>query len=294
MTGAGAQAYFAAREDQLEHGIAHVELDDVGNLLGMPRAYLDGSGPFRRTAAAALGDSWPCAGPATVSCDHGAAVHRCIPYVWLNDSQGFPRPFYHTAADTVEFFDPRVTATAVPAGAALVRGLAAQQPFYRFVRQQDRLIRPMRLSDLAAVREITRAAFEPVSVGRMREKYFGESLGARPWHEHKSGPMDHEFRTRGFYESVVCELAGQVAGYATYHIDTSLGLGEIGNNAVHPDHQGQGIGQAMQQEIVRRMDEEGIRRRVVAMLSNDLAAQHVYEGLGFERLIDTIHYVRRS
>ena len=92
----------------------------------------------------------------------------------------------------------------------------------------------------------------------------------------------------------MCELAGHVVAYATYHIDAGRGLGEIGNNAVHPDHQGQGIGKAMQQEIARRWDEEGIRRRVVSTLSNDLAAQHVYEGLGFQRLIDMIHYVRRS
>ena len=42
------------------------------------------------------------------------------------------------------------------------------------------------------------------------------------------------------------------------------------------------------------MNEEGIRRRVVSTLSNDLAAQHVYEGLGFERLIDMINYVNKS
>ena len=43
--------------------------------------------------------------------------------------------------------------------------------------------------------------------------------------------------------AIVTELDGEVVGFLTYYLPATLGVGEIGNNAVHPDVQGRGIGE---------------------------------------------------
>ena len=87
-------------------------------------------------------------------------------------------------------------------------------------------------------------------------------------------------------------VMGAVVGYATLGMNPTSGIAEIGNNAVHPDWQGQGIGSAMQREVARRMKAAGFTKFAVSTLTNDLPAQHVYEKLGYERIVGTVHYVK--
>jgi ribosomal protein S18 acetylase RimI-like enzyme len=43
--------------------------------------------------------------------------------------------------------------------------------------------------------------------------------------------------------AIVTEVDGEVVGFLTFYLPGTPGVGEIGNNAVHPDAQGQGIGE---------------------------------------------------
>ena len=97
---------------------------------------------------------------------------------------------------------------------------------------------------------------------------------------------------RNIYQVIVCEIDGEVVGYATMDLDFQRGVAMIGNNAVLPEHQGKGIGKAMQNEINRRMIESGFSKIKVSTLDNDVAAQKVYEKLGFEKILGTLNYLK--
>ena len=92
---------------------------------------------------------------------------------------------------------------------------------------------------------------------------------------------------------IVCEKAGVVVGYATMLYNEETKIAEIGNNAVYPDYQGQGIGKAMQREIARRMQEDGFSRFTVQTLTCDIVAQKIYEKLGYERIASNIFYLKK-
>jgi aminopeptidase YwaD len=298
-SGAGAQAFFGSREKELEKCIAHVEIDDVGNVLGIPKVYTGGNKLLREAVLdikteldyVYRGQHLP------TGCDHGAAEQRGVPYVWMIDAGDIgPAPYvpvYHSPLDTVDFIDYKLQAKFVGFLQTVIETLSARKPFYRFVREGNRLIRPARHADIPEILEITRLAFEPVSTDRMREDFFGEKLGGTPWHEYKNAGVEKGLRDH-IYSAIVCEIGEKVVGYATYFLDETRGLAEIGNNAVHPDYQRRGIGKAMQREVLQRMEEEGYKKFIVTTLSVDLPAQKVYEGMGYEKYAEAWHYCRKA
>ena len=166
-------------------------------------------------------------------------------------------------------------------------------PFFGFVRDGRRLIRPARYSDIPAICEITRLSFGPVAAARMRQEFFGELLAGKEWHAHKNHEVER-FVRRHIFQTVVCECEGQLAGYATYSFNPEQGLAEIGNNAVHPDWQGQAIGQLLQHEVQQRFLDEGYTRSQVTALSNNPAALRIYEKLGYKPYAQSIHCLLAS
>ncbi len=127
----------------------------------------------------------------------------------------------------------------------------------------------------------------------MQQEFFGEVLGGREWHERKCAEVE-EGCADAMLQTVVAEVAGRVAGYATYIFDEDRGVAVIGNNAVLPDFQGRGIGKRLQAEVDRRMRAEGYTRFEVDTLSIDLAAQHVYERQGYQRYAESVRYLRKG
>ncbi|MBT4822505.1 MAG: GNAT family N-acetyltransferase, partial [Lentisphaerae bacterium] len=118
-------------------------------------------------------------------------------------------------------------------------------------------------------------------------------IAGTPWHVRKGGSVLAGIRSRPL-EAIVCEIEGSVVGYASSLLDYATGIARIGNNAVHPDHQGKGVGSAMQQEIARRMTAEGFTRFAVTTMTNDIPAQHVYEKLGYERVVGSVSYLKKG
>ena len=92
---------------------------------------------------------------------------------------------------------------------------------------------------------------------------------------------------------IVTEVDGIVVGFATYFVIGEK-LGEVGNNAVHPDYQGQGIGTGQMQEILRRLKEAGCE--VVKVFTGlDPAhgpARAMYEKAGFRQWWQMVTYIR--
>lgn len=291
--GAGAKDFYARRPDVAARMVAHVEIDDVGNLAGIPRLTYAGNRAFRETAfSAPIREAFRLDLSTAAGCDHGVALGLGLPYIFVCDAGLTPRPCYHTPDDRAEFLDTARCAWHVPHVVGMIERLAAAAPFYPYLRHDDRLIRPFRFADAKGIAAVTEAAFGPYCMARLQEEYFGMALAGKPWHVHKAGSVLAGFRARPL-DVVVCEIGDRVVGYASAGYDEAAGIAQIGNNAVHPDFQGRGIGSALQREIARRMDAEGYRRFTVVTMTHDLPAQHVYEKLGYEKVGGSVVYLKK-
>lgn len=291
MTGAGGKAFYRRHEHEIENCIAHIDIDDIGNLLGSFNIHAAGPGPFM--------DAWKdIASPfkykicekTLPSCDHGAAVMFGIPYVWLSDHFE-QRPQFHTPDDKIEYVSLPKLDGYFNYIKELILKFVSLKPFYPYTRDGERLIRPAYYRDIPDILDITKQAFGPVSTDRMRQDFFNEKIAGKEWHEYKNAEVESSLKSN-IYRAIVCEINGKVTGYATVFYDTERGIANIGNNAVYPEYQGRGIGKAMQAEIKRRMLEEGFAKFAVSTLSNDIAAQKIYEKLGYKKFIEGFNYLK--
>ncbi|KPK78941.1 MAG: hypothetical protein AMJ81_14275 [Phycisphaerae bacterium SM23_33] len=259
--GRGLAPFFQARLDDLPNFIACFAVDGVGDALGVRQLRVSGPRAF------------------------AAAVPT-----FENVSVG---PHYHGPEDTPDIVDFDALADMLPVCSATMDALAECRPFYRYVRKDDLLIRPARWDDIPAICEITRQAFGPFSLARMREDFFGEQVGGKPWHRHKVESVRAAAQGQLDWH-IVAEIDGQAVGYASYFLRVRApDIAEVGNNAVRPEHQGRGIGMAMQQEIMARLEEEGFRRWTVTTLINDIPAQRIYAKMGFQELTRMLIYLRQ-
>jgi len=92
----------------------------------------------------------------------------------------------------------------------------------------------------------------------------------------------------------VAERDGQVVGFITFYANVRPGVGEIGNNAVHPDHRGHGIGPQMYRHVLDRFRALGMR---VAKVGTGLDPSHAparraYEKAGFDLQLPSVAYYR--
>ena len=292
--GAGSKAFFRDMKYQLDTCVAHIEIDDIGNILGIPQISYRGNKVFRDLLFDEKTKSnYKITEKNFFSCDNGVAAQYGLPFAWFTDAVSHPRPWYHTPDDTKDKMCFNKCASHFEYINEFIKKLAKAEPFYPYIKENDLLIRPARYEDLEAAQAITKAAFGPVSTARMSEDFFGEELGGKPWHVYKNSSIKEYFDNH-LNLIIVCEKNGIVVGYATllYHENTKIA--EIGNNAVHPDYQGQGIGKAMQREIARRMKEDGFSRFTVQTLTCDIAAQKIYEKLDYERIASNIIYLKKQ
>ena len=83
-----------------------------------------------------------------------------------------------------------------------------------------------------------------------------------------------------------------MVGFVTFVILENQGLGEIGNNAVDPAYQGQGLGGALYQRVLDIFREHGLHCvKVVTRLDAPFAsARAAYEGISFVPLVPCVEY----
>lgn len=288
--GAGAKAFYRAMVDKIENCIAHIEIDDIGNIAGIPEIIFRGNKPFCESLMTdEIKKNYRQTESQFLTCDHGAAAKQGVPFVWFTDAM-IPRPFLHTPLDTAQYLSIEKCAGYFGHIRSTIEKMASERPFYPFLRKDNLTVRPARFEDIEAVKTITEAAFGPMSMGRMSEDFFGEKLGGKPWHFYKNREVG-DYAENNSHLVIVCETEGKTVAYATWLPDPEKGTAQIGNNAVHPDYQGRGIGKLMQQEIFRRMKEDGYRRFMVSTLSVDIPAQKVYEKLGYKKYAESFHYL---
>ncbi|MBN1445192.1 MAG: GNAT family N-acetyltransferase [Candidatus Omnitrophica bacterium] len=291
MVGAGSKAFYRKHSGEIENCIAHIDVDDIGNLLGCVHLYTAGPASFMKALKAVPSPFKYAIKKKTMpSCDHGAAVMFGIPYIWLSDHFE-QRPQFHTPEDKIEYMDLEKLELYYKYITDVIKKFVSARPFYPYVKEGEKLIRPAYFKDIPDILNITRDAFGPVSMNKMQQDFFNEKIGGKEWHEYKNAAVEASLKD-DIYNAVVCEINGKVVGYATVFYDAESGIANIGNNAVYTDWQGKGIGKAMQAEIKRRMKEEGYEKFAVTTLSNDIAAQKIYEKLGYSKYIEAFHYLK--
>jgi ribosomal protein S18 acetylase RimI-like enzyme len=168
------------------------------------------------------------------------------------------------------------------------------------------IVRPLEPADVEAVVEVALAAWAPIYASYRR--IMGDELfrTAHPdWRREKArqvrdGCAPAGTRVGAAAIAAVAELPpgdGQPArlvGFVTAYVRASLGIGEIGNNAVHPDWQGQGIAPRLYEYAFDCLRERGMRY-VKVLTGGDPShapARHAYQKVGFEIALPHVEYYR--
>jgi len=160
----------------------------------------------------------------------------------------------------------------------------------------DLAIRDVRSTDAEAIADIAIAAWNPI-YAFYRQTLCDELFAAvhPKWQQEKARPVRTGCDPHS--EAMVCvaEKQGCVVGFITLYADTASGIGELGNNAVHPDFQGMGIGTRMYRYVFARLRQLGMGF-VKVSTGGDPAhapARRAYQKPGFCVGIPSIEYYRR-
>ncbi|MDP6665816.1 MAG: GNAT family N-acetyltransferase [Dehalococcoidia bacterium] len=156
-------------------------------------------------------------------------------------------------------------------------------------------IRLFRETDLNRVLDIAAAAWVPVF------ESYRDILGPAlfdlvhpDWESAKRRQVAVECRDDSGIRVWVAEEDGEVAGFITAQMDRATQIGEIGNNAVEPGHQGRGLGTLMYEYVLDRMREAGMKCVTVGTGADasHASARRAYEKAGFSHALPSVQYYR--
>jgi GNAT superfamily N-acetyltransferase len=158
------------------------------------------------------------------------------------------------------------------------------------------VMRPVRVDDQPHVDSVRRAAFAPVfaSFRALLGDDIYELAQARE-DEAQGELLVALLAPESCWEVYVAEVAGTVVGFVSIQLNQDTHVGEIGLNAVHPDHAGKGVGTAMYHFAVARMREAGMRVATVATGGDPshAPARRAYEKAGFTVHIPSVWLCRK-
>jgi GNAT superfamily N-acetyltransferase len=150
--------------------------------------------------------------------------------------------------------------------------------------------------DLPLLQEIRRRAFAPVfaSFRTMLGDELYEMVQARDDQAHPE-LLASLLAPGSNWEVYVAEIAGSIVGFVAIQMNQETLVGEIGLNAVHPNHAGQGIGTAMYKFVLSRMRQAGMRAAMVGTGADasHAAARRAYQKAGFAAQIPSVWMCRR-
>ncbi len=151
------------------------------------------------------------------------------------------------------------------------------------------MIRPFRPTDRDALIEITARAFEGVSIDQNIEARYGVVHGVR-WQERKARHIENDLAVNpaGIF---VFEDAGRIAGFISCRFDRQTLIGSIPNLAVHPGHQGKGIGKQLIAAGLAYLRSLGMKFVRIETLEQNRRCVALYPRLGFREVARQIHYI---
>lgn len=157
-------------------------------------------------------------------------------------------------------------------------------------------IRPFKADDLPALQRLRQAAFKPV-FGSFRqilgEEIYRIALADSDLQQAKL--LDELCKAGSAHDVFVAEDEGVIAGFVTVSLDREKRVGEIGLNAVHPDHAGKGAGTKMYAFALERMKVEGMAVATVGTGGDPshAAARRAYAKAGFGPALPSVFLYKR-
>ncbi len=156
-------------------------------------------------------------------------------------------------------------------------------------------VRPFEPGDLPTMQRVREAAFEPVF--RSFRRMVGEEIAAVAFAHadaEQATLLDGVRAAASGHHALVATVGGEVVGFVTFTIDAGKRTGEIGLNAVHPDHAGSGIGTAMYDRVLARMKARGMALATVGTGGDPshAATRRAYEKAGFGPAIPSLTLYR--
>jgi GNAT superfamily N-acetyltransferase len=153
------------------------------------------------------------------------------------------------------------------------------------------VMRPVRADDQPHLDSVRQAAFAPVLASF--RSILGEDiyqLAQAPEDERQGDLLVSLLAPESGWQVYAAERAGTVVGFVAIQLNQDTQVGEIGLNAVHPDHAGQGIGTAMYHFALARMKDAGMRVATVATGGDPshAPARRAYEKAGFTVQIPSV------
>jgi len=157
-------------------------------------------------------------------------------------------------------------------------------------------IRDLKPGDADAIAAIAVAAWEPIYAqfrAIMGDDLFAASCPG--WQEEKARQVRRACEPDSSAWVCVAERGGEVVGFVTFYVREASGIGEIGNNAVRPDCQGQGIATALYRHVLDRMRALGMRFAKVqtGLDPSHAPARAAYRKAGFDIELPAVTYFRR-
>ncbi len=145
------------------------------------------------------------------------------------------------------------------------------------------------------MQRVRQAAFAPVF--RSFREIVGERVAALAFAQadaEQARLLDGLCGAGSGHRLLVAETGGAVVGFVSFSVDAEKRTGEIGLNAVHPDHAGRGIGTKMYGRALARMKEGGAALATVATGGDPshAPARRAYEKAGFGRALPSVALYR--
>lgn len=154
------------------------------------------------------------------------------------------------------------------------------------------MIRTYRPGDRDALIDVTLRAFDGVSVDQNIEKLFGGPIHGVGWQQRKARHIDADIAANP-HGIFVFDLDGAAAGYITCRFDPTTRIGWIPNFAVHPDHQGCGIGRQLMEAALTYLRTLGMTCVRIETLEQNTRCTSFYPSIGFQEIAHQIHYIMR-
>lgn len=155
-----------------------------------------------------------------------------------------------------------------------------------------RLLRPFEDRDTDAVAEIADLAWQRIYASH--RDIFGDTLYAALFPE--DGERKGKEMRRHCQQSPdhiwICELDGRVVGFIMWSMDNTKKIGTVGNNGLHPDAAGQGLGTFMYRALLDHFRTNGMQYAKVhtGLDEGHAPARRAYERVGFNIRHETVDY----
>lgn len=146
-------------------------------------------------------------------------------------------------------------------------------------------IRRFDAADLPTMQIVRKAAFAPIF--QSFKKLIGEKIYAIEMHNADAEQAEYLASIcapQAGHHVYVATVDGHIIGFVTFSLNPEKKIGEIGLNAVHPEHAGQGIGTALYEFVIAEMRQAGMKLATVGTGGDPshMPAQRAYRKVGFD------------